>query len=131
MKKLTILLIIVLMVISANTALASLDWMDPALCVAGQWLVVNAADESAVEIRLPEGTPFGSAGNCTEPAPAPPFVTNVVTEKGGGNQVTVTITDPSQASTPSVTVTYGSATQTRDNSGKGQIKFKFSLGNDD
>ncbi len=120
-------LLMALMVISFGKASARLDFMDPALCVAGQWLVINGADESAVEVRVPEGTLYGDAGACTDPAPAPPFVNNVVTEKGGGHKMTVTLTDASKASQPSVTVTYGSASKTQDNDGKGQMKFKFSL----
>ena len=127
MKKLSILFVILVMLVTASTAFARLDFMDPVLCVAGHWLVVNAANESVVQVILPEGTPYGDAGHCTGPAPVAPVITNVVTQKGLGFLMTVLLTDSSQASTPTVTAAYGSVSKTHLNFGKGPMLFLFLL----
>ncbi len=124
MKKLALLLALLLALASFAPVFAELEWGDPALCVAGKWLVVDAAAPSAVELTVPEGTVYGDqvAGGCSTPAATAVLPLSVVTEKGGGHKLTVRV-DGSSAS-PMVTVTYGSESQTQLNDG-GTLKFKF------
>ena len=62
MKKLSLLFAVFLVVASFGMAHAELEWEDPALCVAGKWLRVDAAPPSAIWVIVPEGTAYGVAG---------------------------------------------------------------------
>ncbi len=127
MRKLSILFAVFLLVASFGMAHAELEWEDPVLCVAGQWLVVDAAHPQAVQVTVPQGTAYGdqAAGGCSTPAPLVPLLPNsAVTAKGGGSKMTVMV-DGAEASSP-VVVSYGDVTQTHQNHG-GKMKFKFDL----
>jgi hypothetical protein len=128
MKKLVMaaMLFVLLFALSLSIVSAGADWDDPVLCVAGKWLVVNAAKESAVHIIVPDDTPYGAAGHCKTPAPGPVFVKDVVREMGRGHTMMVTV-NGSQASQPKLTVSYGRESYTRQNNGHSVFRFNFDL----
>ncbi len=120
------MLFVLLFTFSLTIVSAGADWDDPVLCVAGKWLVVNAAKESAVHIIVPDDTAYGDAGHCRTPAPGPVFVKDVVREAGHGRTMTVTV-NGSQASKPKLTVSYGNVSYTKQNNGRSVFKFTFDL----
>lgn len=126
MKKFSIVFAAILLVVSAGMAQAALEWEDPALCIEGQWLVIDAAHISAIKVVVPEGTHYGSqaAGGCTTPAPAPLLPLTVVNGRGHGDNLTVNI-DGASAS-PVVKVRYGADQKSRVNHGE-EMKFKFRM----
>ena len=127
MKKLLVVLpLAVLLVALALTVVgAAMDEDDPKLCVEGKWLLVNAAHVSGVRVTVPEDARFGNQkqGGCTTPGPNVALIT-AVRERGEGRWMRVWI-DGDQASKPTVTVTYGAASQTRRNSGHDNLNFVF------
>jgi hypothetical protein len=131
MKKLVFVTMLVVLLFSLGLTIvsASGDGDDPALCVAGQWLVVNGAKEAGVRVIVPRDTPAGNQqqGGCKTPAPAPLFVKDVVHEIGHGNTMLVYI-NGKLASTPSVTVSYGAVSKTLPNKGKLPLPLLFVFG---
>ncbi len=128
MKKLWIVLPLIVLMISLTLTIASagVDWEDPALCVAGQWLLVDAARPSAVTVFIPEDTPYGNqiAGGCATPGPAVPIL-QVVKERGG-HAMKVQIKGMN-ATTPTLKVSYRDAVQIKANNGKETLNFWFDL----
>jgi len=125
MKKFALLFVVALMALANGHAFADVEWADPSLCVAGNWLMVNAANNDAIQVALPRGTAYGdqAAGGCTTPAPAPLLPLSSVTVRGeGGMHIMI---DGQQAS-PVVVVTYGLGAQTHVNDG-GRMQFRFSV----
>ena len=127
MKKFSILIALALMLISVSVTFADLEFEDPALCVNGEWLVINAATSTAIKVTVPRGTHYGNQqeGRCKTPAPAPVLPKHAVTERGNGHTMFVEI-DGRNASKPIVTVSYDDVTFTEQNRG-GMMKFKFEL----
>jgi hypothetical protein len=132
-KKLLVVLPIALLLLTFTIGAASAGYAyeDPALCVAGQWLVVNAAHPSAVTVSVPKDVPYGDqqAGGCSDSNQDIPLL-NVVRERGDEHNMFVKV-EGKDATTPSVTVSYGDVEVTRKNSGKGILNFKFSVPNSD
>lgn len=126
MKKYSLLIAVFMLFASFGMAQAALEWEDPALCVDGHWLVIDAAHPMAVKIVVPQGTHFGdqAAGRCKTPAPAPLLPNSVVNVRGHNEMMTVTI-DGDGASSP-VTVSYDGKTYVRTNHGE-TMNFKFEL----
>ncbi len=124
MKKLIVLFTLALLLTTFGSALAYIEFDDPALCVDGQWLLVNAADQSAVHVFLPQGTPYGDEGGCTTEPPAPVFIKDVVVETGRLHTMFVTV-DGKKAS-ETVTVSYEGKSRTLKNHGW-MMLFPFSL----
>jgi hypothetical protein len=126
MKKLVFAFVLVtaLISLSLSFAVAAMDFEDPALCVNGKWLLVDAAHPSAIQVFVPDDARYGDqqTGGCKTPAPANQFIT-VVKETNAEHLMRVWV-DGSQASTPTITVSYGEAVQTKKNTGKG-MTFTF------
>ena len=129
MKKFALLFVVALMALANGHAFADVEWADPSLCVAGKWLVINAANNGGIRVTLPRGTAYGdqAAGRCMTPAPAPVLPSSSVTV-GSDDGMRVMI-DGQQAS-PVVVVAYGWRVQTRVNLG-GPMQFRFSVGGED
>lgn len=130
MKKMLFVLplAVLLLTLTIGIAAARYDYEDPALCVAGQWLMVDAAAQPAgVTVFVPENTAYGNqaAGGCSTAGPNLPLV-QVVKERGGNHTLRVQV-DGKLASTPEVVVSYGDQTSAKDNKGKGTLNFKFDL----
>lgn len=127
MKRLTGVFAIMLVLFAVVPAFADLEWADPALCVNGQWLVVNAADNSSIQVQLPGSAAYGNqaAGQCATPAPAPILPASQITVRGNG-AVMMVVVDGANASQP-VTVSYGAQSNTRSNNGH-SMHFGFQLG---
>lgn len=129
MKKLLFgLPLAVLMILGSLTvASAGVDWEDPALCVDGQWLLIDAAHSSAVTVFVPEDTRYGDqkAGGCKTPGPAVPLITNVKA-RGDGHAMRIEV-NGKFASTPMVKATYGKSAQIERNNGRQSINFRFNL----
>lgn len=129
MKKLLLVasLALCLFVMVFAIAGAGADFEDPKLCVAGQWLLVDAAHPFAVTVTLPEGVAYGDqvAGGCATAGPNVPQV-QVVVERGNRSQMQVKV-DGASATQP-VVASYGNDTQVKKNgSGKGTMTFLFAL----
>jgi hypothetical protein len=118
------LLALLLVATSLSLAFAQEDMADPALCVAGQWLTVNAATEQAIVVAVPPGTAYGDKGHCAPPAPAQTMISHVTVLPIGSNMV-VTVAGK-QASKPTVVASYNGKTFTEKNNG-GPIIFRFNL----
>lgn len=130
MKKmcLALSLAVLLLTLTIGAAAARYDYEDPVLCVAGQWLMVDAAAQPAgITAFVPDGTAYGNpqAGGCASAGPSAPLV-QVVKERGGGHTLRVQV-NGKLASTPQVVVSYGSQASTKDNNGKGTLNFQFDL----
>lgn len=129
MKKMLVVLplAVFLLMLTIGITGAAYDYEDPALCVAGKWLLVNAAHPAAVAVFVPEDTPYGDqqAGGCKTPGPNFPQP-KVVKERGEGNVMHVVV-DGKDASTPTVQVLYGDKTVTKANNGKGTLNFQFAV----
>ncbi|MBI5029843.1 MAG: hypothetical protein HZB51_04900 [Chloroflexi bacterium] len=97
---------------------AGMDFDDPALCVNGTWLLVDAAQPSAIKVVVPDDAKYGDqkAGKCKTPSPAPHLITNV--KEGPVDHLMTVWVDGSKASTPTITASYGKEVQTRKNNGK-------------
>ncbi len=125
MKKLLLLipLVLVLVALTMSIAGASVSYSDPALCVAGKWLIVDAANQAAVRVTVPQDVAYGNQqqGGCKTPGPAVPII-KVVRENRTDHVMTVWI-DGDHASTPKVQVTYGRAKQTLPNFGQNMMFF--------
>lgn len=130
MKKMacTSLLIVLLLSLTAGVAGAAMDMEDPALCVSGEWLLIDAAQPSAVHVVLPEGTAYGPNAGCKTPPPNSASIldSKVVLRMGHGGKMMVVV-DGEQA-TPSVKVTYGDQSKIVKNNGKHPLVFVFDLG---
>lgn len=126
MKKLIVVfaLVAALTTLSLSFATAAMDFEDPALCVNGKWLLVDAAHPSAVKVLVPDDAHYGDqkAGGCKTPAPVNQFITNVK-ETNAEHLMRVWV-DGSQASTPTITVSYGNVVETKKNTGR-WIMFTF------
>ncbi len=120
MKKLVFALVLVAALISLSVSftVAAMDFEDPALCVNGKWLLVDAAHPSAVKVFVPDDARYGDqkAGGCKTPAPVKQFITNV--KESNAEYLMRVWVDGSQASTPTITVSYGNAVETKKNTGK-------------
>jgi hypothetical protein len=127
MKWLTALFAVVLTLVAVVPAFADLEWADPALCVNGKWLMVDAANNSAIEVQLPRDAAYGdqAAGHCATPAPAPLLPMSQVKVRGNDHAMLVVV-DGAQAS-PRLTVSYGRQSETRRNRGN-DMHFEFQLG---
>jgi hypothetical protein len=129
MKKLLFVLplAVLLLTLTIGNAAARYDYEDPSLCVAGKWLLVDAASRAGVTVFVPEDTPYGDqkAGGCKTAGPDVPLV-RTVKERGGGHTMRVQV-DGKLASTPQVIVSYGDKTFTKENKGRGTFEFKFDL----
>jgi hypothetical protein len=129
MKKLIVILPLALVLLSLTIGIAGAGYgyADPALCVAGKWLVVNAAKDSAVTVFVPEDSKYGNQiqGGCTTPGPNVPII-QTVKEKGEHRLMVVQI-DGKNASTPSVSVTYGNRPKVQNNNGRGKLNFLFMI----
>jgi hypothetical protein len=125
MKKFTLLFVVALMVLANGRAFADLEWADPSLCVAGKWLVINAANAPGIVVTVPQGVAYGdqAAGGCATAAPAPLLPLSSVTVHGANN-LKVMI-DGKQAS-PVVNVSYGDKAMSRENDG-GKLKYQFHI----
>ena len=129
MKKFTLVFVMALMVFASGHAFAGLEWADPSLCVAGKWLVINAAQDDAIRVTVPHGVAYGdqAAGGCATVAPAPLLPMSRISVRGDdGMKVMI---DGAGAS-PVVTVSYGTRVRTRQNDG-GRMNFSFSMDNGD
>lgn len=126
MKKLlfTFALIAVLMSLSLPFASAAMDFEDPALCVNGKWLLVDAALPSAIKVVVPDDARYGDqkAGGCKTPAPVAHAIT--VVKEGNAQHMMQVWVDGSQASVPTLTVSYGDEVKTKKNNGKPMV-FTF------
>ena len=123
----TAVLVALLLSVTFTVTSAGLGMEDPALCVAGNWLVVDSAAQSAIKVIVPEGTVYGDDTKCGDP---PSGVTSeysghVVKTKAGTNQMTVEIN--AKHASDSVTVSYWGQTDTKTNLGKGRLYFTFNL----
>ncbi len=129
MKKMLVVLPVALLLLTLTIGVVSAGYAyeDPALCVAGQWLVIDAANSSAVSVAVPEDTPYGNqqAGGCQTAGPDVPLL-NVVRERGEGHRMSVKV-DGREATTPTVTVSYGDESVTKKNNGRGSLNFKFTV----
>ena len=130
MKKMLFVLplAVLLLTLTIGVAAARYDYEDPALCVAGQWLMVDAAAQpGGVTVYVPEGVAYGNqqAGGCATAGPNAPLV-QVVKQRGGAHTLRVQV-DGKMASTPVVVASYGGQSFTKDNKGKGTLDFKFDL----
>jgi len=127
MKKAAVVIALVLALVAVVPAFADLEWADPTLCVNGEWLVVNAANSSSIQVQLPRSAAFGDQadGQCTTPASAPLLPASQVSVRGNGAVMMVVI-DGANASQP-VTVSYGAQSHTRSNNGH-DMHFGFQLG---
>ena len=127
MKKLLVVLpLAVLLVASLLTIVgAAMDDDDPKLCVNGKWLLVDAAPVSGIRVTVPEDVRFGNQqqGGCTTPGPNVPLIT-AVRERGERHWMRVWV-DGDHASRPTVTVSYGAATQVKRNNSHGNLNFVF------
>jgi len=127
MKKLLVVLpLAVLLVALALTIVgAAMDDEDPKLCVDGRWLLVNAAHVSGMRVTVPEDARFGNQqqGGCTTPGSNVPLIT-AIRERGECHWMRVWV-DGDQATRPTVTVSYGAASQTKRNNGHGNLNFVF------
>ncbi len=126
MKRIVLASLFVVLLLSLTFAFVSAGeiWDDPVLCVAGQWLTVDAGAQPAVTGYLPEGTPYGPQGGCTVPPPDDTFVTEVKTRAGG--RVMVITVDGESASQPHVVVTYGEDIKVKNNNHQ-PLTFSFNL----
>jgi hypothetical protein len=129
MKKMLFVLPLALLLVTLTmgVAAARYNYEDPALCVSGKWLLVDAASPAAVTVFVPEDTAYGNqkAGGCKEAGPDVPLV-KIVKERGGGHTMRVQV-DGKLASVPEIVVSYGKDSFTQDNKGKGMFEFKFDL----
>jgi len=119
MKKLLFVsaLALLLLVLVIPMVSASGDYDDPALCVNGTWLLVDAAAPAGINVTVPDDARYGdqTAGGCATPSPVLQKITNVT--EGESENLMKVVVDGSQASTPTITVIYGSDVQTKKNTG--------------
>ncbi len=120
-------LAVLLLTLTIGVAAASYQYEDPALCVAGKWLIVDAANPAAVRVFVPEDVPYGDqqAGGCATPGPKVALL-QIVKERGKHATMHVQI-DGKGAATPSVTVSYGDVVTVKANKGKGVLNFWFAV----
>jgi len=127
MKKLPYVIPLAALLVALTIAFAGagMEYEDPALCVEGKWLLVNAAHPSAIRVTVPEDARYGDqqAGGCQTSMPGIPLI-QVVKERGEHHIMRVWV-DGSQATTPTVTATYGDAVRVKHNSGRGNLNFLF------
>lgn len=120
MKKMlfVVVLVVSLLMVAIPIASAGMDFEDPALCVNGQWLLVDAALPAGIHVVVPEDAHYGNqaAGHCATPAPANPAITKV--KEGELDHLMTVWVDGSQASTPTITVSYGNTVRTKPNTGR-------------
>jgi hypothetical protein len=120
MKKTMFVLVLAaaLMVLTIPVVSAGMNYDDPALCVNGTWLLVDAAAPSAIKVQVPDDARYGNQkdGKCKTPPPVPQMITNV--KEGNAEHLMQVWVDGSKANTPTVTVYYGQDVQTKKNTGK-------------
>ncbi len=119
------LLVVLLLSLSLVVVTAGEIWDDPVLCVAGQWLTVDAGAQPAVTVSLPDGTPFDEGAGCTLPPPDNTFITSVEI-RPGNSPVMVVRVDGNSASQPDVVVTYGEDVKVKHNNNQ-PLTFTFNL----
>ncbi len=106
---LVVLAIAFLAVATFGTVSAGFGYEDPAICVEGQWLVIDAAAHQGVTIYVPEGTAYGDQeeGGCATDTTATVFkgMGGIIKSRGTGSKMLVMI--EGKFATPTVTVTYG------------------------
>ncbi len=122
-------LVALLLSLTLGSAMAGFGMEDPALCVAGQWLIVNAANEGGVRISIPDGVPYGFSNDsgCGDlPDGLNAFTGDVLKTRSGGKIALVHISGK-QASTPSVSVDYGNFHAEKSNNGKQNLIFQVPL----
>jgi hypothetical protein len=126
MKKMVFVLVlaVALMMIAIPMVSATGDYDDPVLCVNGTWLVVDAAAPAGIQVSVPDDARYGNqrAGGCKTPAPAALAITKV--KEGEADHVMFVTVDGSQASTPTLTVSYGNQVRTKHNTGN-KMLFTF------
>lgn len=117
-------LAVMLMSLSLPIASAAMDFEDPALCVNGKWLLVDAALPSAIKVVVPDDARYGDqiAGGCKTPAPVDLAIT--VVKEGNAQHLMQVWVDGSKASVPTLTVAYGDEVKTKKNNGKPMV-FTF------
>lgn len=127
MKRLVVIFLVGLFfTLTLPVAMAGWGFEDPVMCIAGQWLSIDLAGPTGVSIALPEGVPYGNAGNCDAKQPQGNLLpSDVVTVKGGGHKIKVEI-HPYYAS-ETVTVSYNGDIQERANNLKQNLVFHFDL----
>lgn len=111
-------LVVALMTLVIPVVSASWDYDDPALCVNGQWLLVDAALPSGIQVVVPDDAAYGNqaVGHCAKPAPVAGVITKV--KEGKTDHLMTVWVDGSVASTPTITVSYGNAVRTKPNTGR-------------
>lgn len=128
MKKLVLIsaLVLLLLVLTLGSAFADMDMEDPVLCVAGQWLTVDAValgHQGDVTVVLPAGTAYGSTAGCG--APSAEVIENVAVRQGNSPVMHVEVSG--DQATPVVTATYGGKTFSKANNLKHVLVFQFNL----
>jgi hypothetical protein len=111
-------LVVALMTLVIPVVSASWDYDDPALCVNGQWLLVDAAAPSGIQVVVPDDAVYGNkeAGHCAQPAPVTGVITKV--KEGDADHLMTVWVAGSVASKPTITVSYGNTVRTKPNTGR-------------
>ncbi len=128
MKKLVLLsaLFLLLFVLTLGTAFADMQMEDPVLCVAGQWLTVDAVavgHQDAVTVILPANTPYGDSTGCSANPAA--RIENVAVRQSNSPIMQVEVNG--EYATPVVTTSYDGKTFHKANNGKRVLNFQFNL----
>ncbi len=128
MKKLVLIaaLVLLLLTLTLGSAFAEMDMEDPVLCVAGQWLAVDAVavgHQDAVTVILPAGTPYGDSTGCS--ANSAPRIENVAVRQGNSPIMHVEVNG--QFATPVVTASFDGKSFQRANNGKRVLVFQFNV----
>jgi hypothetical protein len=120
MKKFLFALMLVALTLPLSLSMvsAAMDFEDPALCVNGKWLLVDAALPAAITVVVPDDARYGDqkAGGCKTPAPVSQTIT--VVKEGNAQHMMRVLVDGSKASVPTITVAYGDAVHTKKNNGR-------------
>jgi hypothetical protein len=126
MKKLVLMsaLVLLLPVLTLGSAFADMEMEDPVLCVAGEWLTVDAvANQSAVTVILPAGTPYGETAGCSYNEAN--RILNVAVRQGNSPVMHVEVSG--DQATPVVTAAYDGKSFHKANNRKRVLVFQFNL----
>ncbi len=128
MKKLVLIsaLVLLLLILTLGSALAEMDMEDPVLCVAGQWLTVDAValgHQGDVTVLLPAGTVYGAGAGCG--APSAEVIENVAVRQGNSPVMRVEVNG--EHAGPVVTAAYGGKSFQQANNRKRVLVFQFNL----